>query len=91
MEPLQHAFGPVPSRRLGNSLGLSPIPPKTCNYSCTYCQLGRTNHMTGSRQAFYPVEESSENSNCILRMRINLTSLPLSGRENLPFTLGWGN
>lgn len=57
MEPLQHAFGPVPSRRLGNSLGLSPIPPKTCNYSCTYCQLGRTNHMTGSRQAFYPVEE----------------------------------
>ena len=36
-------------------------------------------------------KKSSENSNCILRMRINLTSLPLSGRENLPFTLGWGN
>ncbi|MBC8570504.1 radical SAM protein [Zongyangia hominis] len=57
MENLQHAFGPVPSRRLGNSLGLSPIPPKTCNYSCIYCQLGRTDHMTTQRREYYPVSE----------------------------------
>ncbi len=52
-----HVFGPVPSRRLGLSLGVSPIPEKTCNYSCTYCQLGRTTHMRNKRELFYPVEE----------------------------------
>jgi len=36
------SFGPVPSRRLGRSLGINNIPPKLCSYSCVYCQLGRT-------------------------------------------------
>ena len=36
------AFGPVPSRRLGTSLGVNVVPLKTCSYSCVYCQLGRT-------------------------------------------------
>ncbi len=49
----KHVYGPVPSRRLGRSLGVSPIPSKTCNYSCVYCQLGRTDHMTNTRQDFY--------------------------------------
>lgn len=49
-------FGPVPSRRLGRSLGLNHIPPKTCSYACVYCQLGRTPHMQIARQAFYPPE-----------------------------------
>jgi wyosine [tRNA(Phe)-imidazoG37] synthetase (radical SAM superfamily) len=38
-------FGPVPSRRLGRSLGINTIQPKTCTYSCVYCQLGRTTRM----------------------------------------------
>lgn len=33
------AFGPVPSRRLGRSLGINNIPPKVCSYACVYCQL----------------------------------------------------
>jgi len=37
------AFGPVPSRRLGLSLGVNPLPEKACSYSCRYCQVGRTN------------------------------------------------
>lgn len=49
-------FGPVPSRRLGRSLGINHIPPKTCSYACVYCQLGRTPHMQIARQAFYPPE-----------------------------------
>ena len=57
MADFQHLFGPVPSRRLGRSLGVSPIPGKTCNYACIYCQLGRTDHMTNTRQPFYPVEK----------------------------------
>ncbi|MCK4510215.1 radical SAM protein [bacterium] len=48
-QPL-HVFGPVPSRRFGQSLGINTIPPKTCSYSCVYCQLGRTSHLTVHRE-----------------------------------------
>jgi wyosine [tRNA(Phe)-imidazoG37] synthetase (radical SAM superfamily) len=47
------AFGPVPSRRLGRSLGINNIPPKICTYSCVYCQLGRTLKLCLERAAFY--------------------------------------
>lgn len=57
MGEFQYVFGPIPSRRLGRSLGISPLPKKTCNYSCIYCQLGRTDHMTNERQEFYKTEE----------------------------------
>jgi wyosine [tRNA(Phe)-imidazoG37] synthetase (radical SAM superfamily) len=51
------AFGPVPSRRLGRSLGINNIPPKVCTYSCAYCQLGRTIQMQVERRAFYAPEQ----------------------------------
>ena len=51
------AFGPVPSRRLGRSLGINNIPPKVCTYSCVYCQLGRTPKMQAERSEFYPPED----------------------------------
>lgn len=50
------AFGPVPSRRLGRSLGINTIPPKHCTYSCTYCQVGRTSDMGIERRSFYDPE-----------------------------------
>ncbi|MGC9530464.1 MAG: radical SAM protein [Candidatus Bipolaricaulaceae bacterium] len=50
-------FGPVPSRRLGRSLGINHIRPKVCTYSCVYCQLGRTLEMAGQRQRFYRPEQ----------------------------------
>lgn len=49
-------FGPVPSRRLGRSVGINNIPPKICSYSCVYCQIGRTLRMTVQRQSFYEPE-----------------------------------
>jgi wyosine [tRNA(Phe)-imidazoG37] synthetase (radical SAM superfamily) len=49
-------FGPVPSRRLGQSLGVDPIPFKTCNYNCVYCQLGRTAPLTNERKDYIPPE-----------------------------------
>jgi len=49
-------FGPVPSRRLGHSLGINNIPPKVCTYACAYCQLGRTIKMQLERQMFYEKE-----------------------------------
>jgi wyosine [tRNA(Phe)-imidazoG37] synthetase (radical SAM superfamily) len=45
-------FGPVPSRRLGRSLGIDVITPKTCSYDCVYCESGRTTHLTLHRQLF---------------------------------------
>ena len=51
------AFGPVPSRRLGRSLGINNIPPKACTYSCVYCQVGRTIRMQIDRMKFYNPEE----------------------------------
>ncbi len=52
-----YTYGPVPSRRLGRSLGVSPIPAKTCSYSCIYCQLGKTNNLLSERQSFFPRED----------------------------------
>jgi len=51
------AFGPVPSRRLGQSLGINNIPPKVCTYSCIYCQVGRTMDMQIERNQFYKPED----------------------------------
>jgi wyosine [tRNA(Phe)-imidazoG37] synthetase (radical SAM superfamily) len=50
------AFGPVPSRRLGRSLGINNIPPKNCTYACVYCQVGRTTKMQVQRRPFYAPE-----------------------------------
>lgn len=51
------AFGPVPSRRLGHSLGINNIPPKICTYTCVYCQVGKTLKMQVEREAFYNPEK----------------------------------
>lgn len=47
---MSHLFGPVPSRRLGLSLGVDLVPPKTCTFDCLYCEVGRTTHLTRRRQ-----------------------------------------
>ena len=51
----RHIFGPVPSRRLGLSLGVDLVPFKTCTFDCIYCQLGRTTHKTIKRTEYVPV------------------------------------
>ncbi len=56
MESLR-VFGPVPSRRLGRSLGINNIPPKICSYSCVYCQLGRSLSMVNQRGEYYDPED----------------------------------
>lgn len=50
---MAHLFGPVPSRRLGRSLGVDLIPPKTCPYDCIYCELGPTTHHTRDRREYH--------------------------------------
>jgi len=57
LNDLKYIFGPVPSRRLGRSLGVDLVPYKTCTFDCVYCDLGRTIHKTVSRQSYVPPEE----------------------------------
>jgi wyosine [tRNA(Phe)-imidazoG37] synthetase (radical SAM superfamily) len=54
---MKYVFGPVPSRRLGQSLGVDTIPLKTCNWNCVYCQLGRTQPLNNQRREYCPSEE----------------------------------
>lgn len=54
---MEFVFGPVPSRRLGLSLGINIIPHKTCNYNCVYCEVGKTTNLTNKRQSFYNIED----------------------------------
>ncbi len=53
----RYVFGPVPSRRLGSSLGVDLVPPKTCTQNCVYCQLGPTPHPTLTRAPYVPIAE----------------------------------
>jgi len=53
----QYVYGPVPSRRLGMSLGVDIVPYKTCTYDCIYCQVGLTTQKTLERKAYVPEEE----------------------------------
>jgi wyosine [tRNA(Phe)-imidazoG37] synthetase (radical SAM superfamily) len=53
----KYIFGPVPSRRLGRSLGVDLVPYKTCSFDCIYCDLGRTTQKTTLRQSFASPEE----------------------------------
>jgi wyosine [tRNA(Phe)-imidazoG37] synthetase (radical SAM superfamily) len=57
MQEYRHIFGPLPSRRMGLSLGVSPVPKKYCNYSCVYCQLGRTPKLQKSKGMYFPVAD----------------------------------
>lgn len=57
MSSYHYVFGPVPSRRLGRSLGVDVIPLKTCNWNCAYCQLGRTRHLVNDRRPYGDVDD----------------------------------
>jgi wyosine [tRNA(Phe)-imidazoG37] synthetase (radical SAM superfamily) len=51
---MSFVFGPLPSRRLGQSLGVDPLPLKICNWNCVYCQLGRTAPLSNERREYFP-------------------------------------
>jgi wyosine [tRNA(Phe)-imidazoG37] synthetase (radical SAM superfamily) len=56
-KPYQYLFGPVPSRRLGRSLGVDLIPFKTCTMDCVYCQLGETSCEVSERSDYVPMQD----------------------------------
>jgi len=54
---MKYIFGPVSSKRLGQSLGVDLLPSKSCTWNCVYCQLGRTKEYVTERREFFPKEE----------------------------------
>ncbi|MBN1594722.1 radical SAM protein [candidate division FCPU426 bacterium] len=81
----KHIYGPVPSRRLGRSLGLDLVPYKICTYDCIYCQLGRTTHKTMERKAYVPADDVLRDLEEFLRKggRPDYISLSGSGEPTL--------
>ena len=56
----KYIFGPVPSRRLGISLGVDLVPMKICTLNCNYCECGRTTKLTLDRKEYVPFEDVKE-------------------------------
>ncbi len=75
----QYVFGPVPSRRLGRSLGVDLVPFKTCSHDCVYCQLGRTTNNTGIRANFALAEAVIDQVREVLASGDRPDSITLAG------------
>jgi len=76
-------FGPVPSRRLGRSLGIDLVPLKTCSYDCIYCQLGHTTCKTTERKEWVPLDDVLAELKEKLSSRPDYITLSGSGEPTL--------
>ncbi len=81
----KHVFGPVPSRRLGFSLGVDPLVPKICTMDCVYCELGPTTDCTVRRASYVPVDDILEELRAALAepQRLDFVTLSGSGEPTL--------
>ncbi len=90
---MKHVFGPVPSRRLGQSLGIDTIPLKTCNWNCVYCQLGRTQPVINERRDYFPPEDILAQVREALAAHkpgdIDWVTFVGSGEPTLHASIGW--
>jgi wyosine [tRNA(Phe)-imidazoG37] synthetase (radical SAM superfamily) len=90
---VKYVFGPVPSRRLGKSLGIDTIPLKTCNWNCVYCQLGRSKPLTNQRKDYIPLSEIiSEVEKALATKKteeIDWITFVGSGEPTLHAGIGW--
>ena len=89
---MNYVFGPVPSRRLGQSLGIDTIPLKTCNWNCVYCQLGRSMPVTNERREYIPVDDILTEAEQVLKSHkdgeIDWVTFVGSGEPTLHSRLG---
>jgi len=82
-QPKQYIYGPVPSRRLGRSLGVDLVPFKTCTFDCVYCQLGRTTNRTMERKEWVPLEPVLTQLEAKLDLKPDYITLAGSGEPTL--------
>jgi len=75
----KHLFGPVPSRRLGVSLGIDLVPFKVCSLDCVYCECGKTDNLTVERKEYIPVVEIFDELNEYLDNYPDLDFITFSG------------
>jgi len=87
-ETKQYIYGPVPSRRLGRSLGVDLVPFKTCTYDCIYCQLGRTTNKTMERKEWVPLDKLLEQLKMKLASKPDYITLAGSGEPTLHSRIG---
>lgn len=91
MKNFRHLYGPVPSRRLGRSLGVDLVPHKVCTYNCIYCQIGETTQKTIIRKEYVPVNEILNEIETFLRegsSSVDYLSLGGSGEPTLHSEIG---
>ncbi len=91
MKRYQYLYGPVPSRRLGRSLGIDLVPHKICTYDCIYCQIGKTTDKSLVRKEYVPPEAILEEVRCFLKEEasgIDHLSLSGSGEPTLHSKIG---
>ncbi len=88
MDARSVVYGPVPSRRLGRSLGVDLVPFKTCTYDCIYCQLGRTTHKTTRRSRWIEPELAVAQVRDRLASDPDVIALAGSGEPTLHAGLG---
>ncbi len=89
---MKHLFGPVPSQRLGISLGIDPIPRKVCSFNCIYCEVARTTLLTLERKPYIPGEEILAELRVWLREnpgRPDYLTFSGSGEPTLNSQIGW--
>jgi wyosine [tRNA(Phe)-imidazoG37] synthetase (radical SAM superfamily) len=85
-----YVYGPVPSWRVGNSLGVDVLSQKDkiCSYDCVYCQLGRTGTLTASRKIYVPDEKIIQELESLPRMSIDYITFSGRGEPTLAENLG---
>jgi wyosine [tRNA(Phe)-imidazoG37] synthetase (radical SAM superfamily) len=88
---MSHLFGPVPSRRLGLSLGVDLVPPKTCTFDCLYCEVGRTTHLTLKRQHHRVAEIIRELEDYLENPPAPLDYVTMAGSGEPTLNLGIGD
>jgi wyosine [tRNA(Phe)-imidazoG37] synthetase (radical SAM superfamily) len=82
-------YGPVPSWRLGRSLGIDLISrPKTCSFDCIYCQLGRTHHLSTAREEFIPTSRVVEELEALPHLEVDYVTFAGMGEPTLANNLG---
>ena len=88
-EKRKYVFGPVLSRRLGRSLGIDPVPLKTCTYDCVYCQLGSTPGKTADIKRYSSPEEiAAELKEVLKHVQADYITLSGSGEPTLNSAAG---
>lgn len=75
----KYVFGPVPSRRLGYSLGVDIIPHKLCTFDCIYCQIGKTTNKDNKRRSFFNQEDIVAETLEVIEETKNIDYISFSG------------